>query len=581
VIATLRRARASADPAAERTWDQRAGDADSALDDLTGQAASWATAEAAEVRQLTAEAVVHATRIAPHWVRACADEKRSGQGPAQGEEWALGPLILVRYLRTLVRALDGICAHGQPDWPSASRPAPGGRVAVPVFPQLGWDRLLLPRFRADVWLEPGLGESDARSQQAASYRRSPEPKLCVVLGAGNVSAIPATDAVEQLVVHRRVVLLKTSPVQDYLVPLLESALQPFLERGVLRVVDDAADADRLLLSDMRVDAVHMTGSQETFAKVVQGSVARPVPLTITAELGNVTPVIVMPGAWSAADIDYQAQNVAGMVVNNGGYNCAAARVLVTSADWPQRQSFLDALRVALSRIPSRFAYYPGAPERLDEFLRRYPPAECIGDRSEGRLPWVLIAGLDADADQLCFTTEPFAPVVGETALDSGPDFLASAVRFCNERLAGDLAASILVHPRSVPNGFDEAIAALQYGTVAVNHWSAVAYSLGSAPWGAFRGGGMTVGPETSGSGFVHNTLMLAGVEKTVLRGPFRVRPTPMWFPCFPRRSALSKRTLALQARPGLARLAAVIAAAIGPKPRTPACETHPDRGVKQ
>ena len=36
-------------------------------------------------------------------------------------------------------------------------------------------------------------------------------------------------------------------------------------------------------------------------------------------------------------------NVAGMVVNNGSFNCNAAKMLVTSKSWPQREEFLRVL----------------------------------------------------------------------------------------------------------------------------------------------------------------------------------------------------------------------------------------------
>jgi hypothetical protein len=42
---------------------------------------------------------------------------------------------------------------------------------------------------------------------------------------------------------------------------------------------------------------------------------------ITSELGCVTPVIVVPGAWSPGELAYQAENVATMVAINASCNC--------------------------------------------------------------------------------------------------------------------------------------------------------------------------------------------------------------------------------------------------------------------
>lgn len=47
---------------------------------------------------------------------------------------------------------------------------------------------------------------------------------------------------------------------------------------------------------------------------------------VTAELGNVTPYIIVPGPWSDDDIAYHASNVAAGLVNNNGHNCLAAEV---------------------------------------------------------------------------------------------------------------------------------------------------------------------------------------------------------------------------------------------------------------
>ncbi len=74
---------------------------------------------------------------------------------------------------------------------------------------------------------------------------------------------------------------------------------------------------------------------------------------------------------------------------------------------------------------------------------------------------------------------------------------------------------------------DRAIELLRYGTVSLNHWSAIGYGLGITPWGAHPGHARTdIG---SGIGFVHNPLMFERVEKTVVRSPFRAFPKPMWF----------------------------------------------------
>jgi len=41
-------------------------------------------------------------------------------------------------------------------------------------------------------------------------------------------------------------------------------------------------------------------------------------------VGNVSPIIVVPGKWTAAELIYQAEHVATMVVNNAGFKLSGA-----------------------------------------------------------------------------------------------------------------------------------------------------------------------------------------------------------------------------------------------------------------
>ncbi|MGA0830049.1 MAG: aldehyde dehydrogenase, partial [Nitriliruptoraceae bacterium] len=68
---------------------------------------------------------------------------------------------------------------------------------------------------------------------------------------------------------------------------------------------------------------------------------------------------------------------------------------------------------------------------------------------------------------------------------------------------------------------------LRYGSVVINHWSAVPYAMVSPPWGAAPGS--TPSDVQSGIGTVHNTYLLEDVEKVVVRGPFTTPFTPPWF----------------------------------------------------
>jgi len=158
-------------------------------------------------------------------------------------------------------------------------------------------------------------------------------------------------------------------------------------------------------------------------------------------------------------------------------------------------------------------------------------------------------------------------VVGETSIEA-PDvvaFLDRATAFANDTLWGSLNATVIVDPRSarepsVAAALDRAIAGLRYGTVSLNHWSAIGYGLGITPWGAFPG--HTRQDIQSGTGFVHNPLMFSRVQKTVVRAPFRAWPKPVWFASHRTALQLAGRLVPFEADRSLSRLPAILALAV-------------------
>jgi len=186
------------------------------------------------------------------------------------------------------------------------------------------------------------------------------------------------------------------------------------------------------------------------------------------------------------------------------------------------------------------------------------------------VPWTLIPGLRPDAEEeIAFTTESFNGVFGEVGIDSSDtvEFIRKAVSFCNDRVWGTLGCSLIVHPESLKDpavaaAVEQAVADLRYGTVAVNHWSAVGFILGSTPWGAYPG--HTLDDVQSGIGVVHNSYMFDpdDIEKMVVRGPFRMPLKPTWFVSNKTADVSGRRFAALQARPGWGRLLAVVGAAV-------------------
>ena len=88
--------------------------------------------------------------------------------------------------------------------------------------------------------------------------------------------------------------------------------------------------------------------------------APPLAKRVDAELGCVTPYIVVPGAWTEADMEYYADEIVAGLVNNAGHNCTKAELLVTAAEWPLRDALVAAVRCARPhtclKIPWQLVY---------------------------------------------------------------------------------------------------------------------------------------------------------------------------------------------------------------------------------
>jgi acyl-CoA reductase-like NAD-dependent aldehyde dehydrogenase len=541
--------------------EQRAA-LDRALADLDARRGEWAALPLGERRELLADLRRRFVAVAHRWVEATRQLEGVAEAPAAfaGEEWLAGPYPVLRNIRLLEASLADLAAGRPPQVPGPVTARPDGQAVARVFPRDGWDRLFFPGVTAEVWMEPEVsigsgGRHELGEHQAAAYREAGSGatpgRVALVLGAGNVSSIGPMDALARLFVDKHLVLYKVHPVQEPLTALFEEAFAAFVERGFLRVVTGGAEVGAYLTAHVGVDEVHMTGSDRTYETIVFGpgevgreakAAGRPVlDKPVTAELGNVSPVIVVPGPWSPRDVAYQGENVASMLTNNAGFNCNAARVIVTHREWGKRDDLLAAVRRSLAAAPTRPAYYPGAAERCRQVLADHPRAERLGagadgsgDGDGGHQPWVLVPDLDPEAEERLFREEAFCSVFAETAVSapSAARFVDRAVELANERLWGTLNVTLIVHPASLRDpetraAVERAEAALRYGTVSINHWAAVGYALAATPWGSFPGNP----PEDiqSGTGWVHNAYLFDRPQKAIVRAPFRAFPKPPWF----------------------------------------------------
>ncbi|WP_278314724.1 aldehyde dehydrogenase family protein [Lolliginicoccus levis] len=552
---------------------------DALIDELAAGEKLWSATPLRRRRELLEQVHASVAAAANEWVAAASHIKGlPADSPLVGEEWMSGPYPVLTATAALGESLQALEQGRSPLGAKHVHDGPGGRVAVDVLPYDLANALLLNGFRAEVWLRPGVDQDTAMRTAGLAQRTPTETAgIGLVLGAGNITSIAPLDVLYDLFANNRVVILKLNPITDPMLPVLEKALRPLIDLGVVRIVLGGADVGGYLAHHEQIGHIHMTGSAATHDAIVFGTgeegarrkASNEPVLTkpISSELGGVSPVIVVPGEWSDADLRYQAEHVVTQRLHNNGYNCIAAQVLVVPADWKQKEAFLAEVRSVLGEAPARTDYYPGSGDRVTSALDTLTGSTRIGDR-------VLAPGVKADSPAL--TTEYFAPVLAVTELPgNAADYLDAAVEFANEKLAGTLGANIIIHPatrKDLGERFDTAIEELRYGTIAINAWTGVGYLTARATWGAFPG--HTLNDVQSGMGVVHNALLLAEPERTVVTGPFRpaprsllrgelaLSPRPPWFVTNRTAATTGRRLTAFAANRSWAKLPGIFASAL-------------------
>lgn len=541
---------------------------DAALERLWERKRAWCQVDDHARREYLRDILRRTRGIARAWVEAACRAK--GIDPASeraGEVWLSDPMPVLRNARQLIRTLAPV---GVPR-PPALRQRANGQWVAKVFPAEPFDKVLFLGFSGEIWIE-----KDKPPTQGTQLRRQQEGKVALVLGAGNIGSIGPMDALYKLFVENEVVLLKMNPVNDYIGPFLEEAFASLIRDGYFAVVYGGAEVGAYLTNHANVDTLHITGSDRTHDAIIWGAspdeqrrnkdMGTPVlRKPITSELGCVTPVLVVPGAWSERELQYQARHVASMVAHNASFNCNAAKALLLAKGWEHTPRFLSLLRQELAAIPPRKAYYPGAQERYQAFLDRYPDAEPLAERSDEVVPWTLLPGVRPSADEYALTTEAFCGVLSIVTVEAtdARQYMQEAARVANDEIWGTLSCMVLIHPdteRAHRAPFDHFLESLRYGGIAINCWAGVVYGVVSTTWGAFPG--HPLDDIRSGCGSVHNTYLFDFPERSVVRAPFVMRPTPPWFATHKNLRELGERLTDFEGAPSWTRLPRLLTAAL-------------------
>ena len=486
-----------------------------------------------QLASMLEETISNIKEVAFFWATICSDNKGTTKTPAEGEEWLGGPFASVLATQYYIKSLTN-------DDDLVEKKYNSEENSYKVFPNSFTERITFPFIDAKVIFNKSMSFEDINKYRGFSKRYDIDPSITLVLGAGNFSSIPYLDVLYHLITRKSVILLKLNPVNEYLKPVFEKVFQSFIERGYIIVTTGNIDESKYMAKHPGINHIHLTGSDKTFEDIVYGreltekerkskSLSKINNKPITSELGNVTPIIIHPGNWSTSDIKYQARKIVTAKLNNNGFNCIAAQVVVLPDGWGQTDTLIKFVKHYMSKAKERKAYYPESIERLeklekDKGYERVNALSCVTPH----LTREIKAYSKFEIDEVWSSTIYFKKI----EYTSVEDFANKAIDYCNDELWGNLGVSVIIkdHDRKFNNHITNLyVDNLNYGTVAINEWAAIGYIIPQLPWGGFPGN--RDNDIQSGQSVVHNSMLFESPLKGVVNTKFRISRIidPPWF----------------------------------------------------
>ena len=479
------------------------------------------------------ETISNIKEVSYFWATICSDNKGTTKTPAEGEEWLGGPFASVLATQYYIKSLTNDDDLDEGNFNNSEN-------SYKVFPNNFIERITFPFINAKVYFNKSMSFEDINKFRGFSKRYDIEPSITLVLGAGNFSSIPYLDVLYHLITRRSVILLKLNPVNDYLKPVFEKVFKNFIERGYIIVTNGNINESKYMATHPGINHIHLTGSDKTYEDIVYGreltgnerrikTVSKINPKPITSELGNVTPIIIHPGKWSTSDIKYQARKIVTGKLNNNGFNCIAAQVVVLPDGWGHTQTLIKYVKYYMNKAKDRKAYYPDSIERLtklekDKSYERVNSLSC----TTPHLTREIKAYNKYELDEVWSSTIYFRKI----AYSNAEDYVKKSIDYCNNELWGNLGVSVIIKNHN--NKFNKHITNsyienLKYGTIAINEWAAIGYIIPQLPWGGFPGN--KDNDIQSGQSVVHNSMLFESPLKGIVETKFRISRLidPPWF----------------------------------------------------
>ena len=479
------------------------------------------------------ETISNIKEVSYFWATICSDNKGTTKTPAEGEEWLGGPFASVLATQYYIKSLTNDDDLDEGNFNNSEN-------SYKVFPNNFIERITFPFINAKVYFNKSMSFEDINKFRGFSKRYDIEPSITLVLGAGNFSSIPYLDVLYHLITRRSVILLKLNPVNEYLKPVFEKVFQNFIERGYIIVTNGNINESKYMATHPGINHIHLTGSDKTYEDIVYGreltgnersikTVPKLNSKPITSELGNVTPIIIHPGKWSTSDIKYQARKIVTGKLNNNGFNCIAAQVVVLPDGWGHTETLIKYVKYYMNKAKDRKAYYPDSIERLtklekDKSYERVNSLSC----TTPHLTREIKAYNKYELDEVWSSTIYFRKI----AYSNAEDYVKKSIDYCNNELWGNLGVSVIIKDHN--NKFNKHITNsyienLKYGTIAINEWAAIGYIIPQLPWGGFPGN--KDNDIQSGQSVVHNSMLFESPLKGIVETKFRISRLidPPWF----------------------------------------------------
>ena len=476
------------------------------------------------------ECIQNIKSIAYFWATIGADNKGIKGTVAEGEEWLGGPFastIALQYYIDFLRNNTVITEDLIND------------NKIHIFPNKPIEKLLFPFITADMHFSKNMSKSDIINSRGFGTRLGFKNGISLILGAGNVSSIPLLDTIYDMVVNRHCILLKLNPVNEYLKPVFEKVFENFISRGFMVVTTGDINVSSYMTAHSGITNMHLTGSDKTYENIVYGStlnekdkgkktLSKKNRKPFTTELGNVTPFIIHPGKWSTSEIKYQARKIVTAKLNNNGFNCIAAQVIVLPKNWKQSQQLVEAIKKQLATEKDRLAYYPNSTETL----KRLKSNKTIFQENDLTCATPHLTK-DLDLNDYYEKNEVWSSTLFFKYLehDNDLDYVNKAISYVNQDVWGNLGVAVLIKKhdsKKVKDITKNYVDNLKYGTIAINEWPALGFIIPTMPWGGYPGNKDS--DIQSGQGYVHNAYFFESPLKGVLYSKFKLPIVdPVWF----------------------------------------------------